>query len=139
MFGNQNSWEVSAAKKDFECYTLLGVPSLLGKLKYLEELRSDMDHQYAHWGMERIFGTDQTQRALEEVHVLLSRELLTMRTPDLVKDANVLETRPEVPATILHKFAGLRAPVQLTAAEKAHFEVTVETLRALQDPVHRAA
>jgi hypothetical protein len=140
MFGKRNESEIAAARKDFECYTLMGVPTLVGKLAYLDELRADINHRYRHWGLERQFGTDHVEAALGAVHSLLAREFLSTRLRSLAEDAEALAKREDlaerqrlVVDRVLH------APDGMSAAEEAHFALTVETLKLLRESRCRSA
>ncbi len=140
MFGNRNESEIRAARRDFECYTLMGVPTLIGKLAYLDELRTDAAERYEHWGLERRFGVAPVHHALEDVHNLLARELLSSRLHDLAQDLTSLPLRQEVPER--HRTplgVDLKTPSQLSPVERGHFQLTLDTLRLLDRAAARPA
>jgi hypothetical protein len=140
MFGNRNESEISAARRDFECYTLMGVPTLIGKLAYLDELRADAAERYEHWGLERRFGLAPVHHALEDVHSLLARELLSCRLHGLLQDLTSLPLRDEVPERQRSPLRdGLKAPSRLSHAESTHFQLTLDTLRSLDRAAVRPA
>lgn len=140
MFGNRNESDIAAARKDFECYTLMGVPTLIGKLAYLDELRADISHRYRHWGLERQFGTGHVEEALGAVHSLLAREYLSTRLRGLAEDVEALKKREELPESQRLLFNRvLQAPDGMSAAERAHFALTVETLKLLQERARQTA
>src|SRR5262249_45828386 len=71
--------------EDFD-RTLAAIPGGLQKLKYLAELRHDGDH-HRHWGMERIYGIEESEKVMELAHSALLQHVLQTPLRVLVSDA----------------------------------------------------
>jgi hypothetical protein len=122
-----------AIKDDFSRRTLANVPGVLGKLGYVAELRQN--GRYAHWGLERIYGEEGTQRAIAEVHRGLFLQVL--RTPlrrlleDVTRSAAAQSTDVrQYLATVLRDPSSL-VPVNLGGGSEAHFNSVVAALWSL--------
>ena len=76
---------LKSALQDVKETTLAAVSGLLGKLAYLASLRR-AHGRYEHWGMEVIYGTESSARALKAAHVEVLAGVLRTPLPSLVED-----------------------------------------------------
>jgi len=122
-----------AIKDDFVERSLANVPGVLGKLNYVAELREG--DKYVHWGLERTYGEDITQRTLSDVHRTLFLQVLRTPMRRLLEDvgqaaaaknsgvAQYLEEVLREPVTLL--------PANLGGGSAAHFNSIVAALWSL--------
>ena len=102
-----------AIKDDFIERTLAQVPGVLGKLRYVAELRAD--GRYVHWGLERIYGEEGMQRTVGEVHRNLFLQVLRTPLRQLLEDAT-------------------RSAAAQNSDAQAYLQVILEDPRALVPP-----
>lgn len=122
-----------AIKDDFLERTLSRVPGVLGKLGYMGALIED--GRYVHWGLERVYGGEGTQRAVAEVHRGLFLQVLRTPLRQLLEDArrSAAAERSEVRRyleKILRHPEGM-VPQQMGGGSLAHFNSVVAALLSL--------
>ena len=88
LFGIRNKMTLKSALQDVKDTTLAAVSGLLGQLAYLASLRHK-EGKYQHWGMENVYGTEASERALKTVHADVLKGVLRMPLPLLEKDLQV--------------------------------------------------
>jgi len=120
-------------KDDFLQRTLANVPGVLGKLTYISELREN--NRYVHWGLERIYGEEATQRASREVHRALFLQVLRTPLRQLVEDlAPSAAGRQVEPRAFLESLVrnskSLLAP-EIGGGSVAHFNSIIAALSLL--------
>jgi hypothetical protein len=122
-----------AIKDDFLDRTLVNVPGLLGKLEYVAGLREE--GRYVHWGLERIYGEEITQRTMSEVHRALFLQVLRTPLRRLLEDVSRAAV---VQQFEIKDYLGkvLREPPRLVPANlgggsATHFNSVVEALWSL--------
>jgi len=122
-----------AIKDDFLQRSLARVPGLFGKLGYVAELRAD--GRYVHWGLERVYGEESSQRVVAEVHRGLFLQVLRMPLRRLLEDATQAAAAQR---TDVRKYleAILRDPQSLIppnlgGGSVAHFNSVVAALLSL--------
>jgi hypothetical protein len=122
-----------STKDDFLERTLSSIPGLLGKLEYMSALREN--GRYNHWGLERIYGEEATQRALSEVHRSLFVQMLRMPLRNLIEDlaCSVATDRSEMKIYLesLKQQPRLLLPPDLGGGSMSHFNSVVGALLAL--------
>jgi hypothetical protein len=118
--------------------TLSKIPTVFGQLGYLAALRDPDSGVYRHYGMEAIFGRDESRRALAESHERVFREWLKLSLSK--KNADLLEyldgLRDPKPTVLRHwaRSGTHRSYVPASARESERqlffqeFEVLLETL-----------
>jgi len=122
-----------AIKDDFVERSLANVPGILGRLCYVAELREG--DKYVHWGLERTYGEEITQRTLSDLHRTLFLQALRTPLRRLLEDVNrgaavnsekvedYLETLLRDPASLV--------PANLGGGSAAHFNSIVAALWSL--------
>ncbi len=70
-------WDRSASADLFR-HTLARIPSLFGRLMYLNSLRDPNSGVYRHYGLATAFGRDQSMQALESSHAKTFREWIKL-------------------------------------------------------------
>ena len=119
---------------DFVHTTLRAVPGLLGKLRYVAELRGE-DGRYAHWGLARVYGEPAAQRALAEAHLALFLQVLRAPLRELLEDIlQMAAANGEKPAVCTQNLqASLPAllPPELGGGSARHFSSVLEGLSSL--------
>ena len=120
-------------KDDFLQRTLANVPGVLGKLGYVAGLRED--GRYVHWGLERIYGEEGTQRAVGEVHRGLFLKILRTPLRRLLDDAtrSAALQRSDIRAYLSAVLCdpGSLVPANLGGGSEAHFNSVVAALWSL--------
>ena len=120
---------LTSALEDFMTRTLAAIPGALRRLEYCSKHR-DEKGQYQHWGLHKVFGELQAQRAMAEGHQQMFLE--TLRTPL----AAMLEDAANAGLT-LAQLQGLRArsndlmPTDLGGGSALHFRTVLDALGAL--------
>ena len=76
---------LKSALQDVKETTLAAVSGLLGKLAYLASLRRGKG-SYEHWGMEAVYGTESSERALRTAHAEVISGVLRAPLPVLEQD-----------------------------------------------------
>lgn len=87
LFGIRNKMTLKSALQDVKETTLSAVEGLLGKLAYLASLRQRQG-RYQHWGMEAVYGSETSERALRTAHSEVLRSVLRTRLSSLEKELN---------------------------------------------------
>ena len=122
-----------AIKDDFLDRSLARIPGLLGKLDYVAQLR--VEGRYVHWGLERIYGEETTQRTLAEVHRNLFLQIL--RTPlrrlleDVTRSAGAQRLEVKQYLEIVLREPRSLVPGSLGGGSEAHFNSVVLALWSL--------
>jgi hypothetical protein len=89
-----------SALEDFRETTLEAISGCLRRLDYLSGLRDrTRREQYEHWGLSRIHGDFQSQRALTEAHQSLVSEVLSTPIPKLLEEAQQSSAVAGIPPT----------------------------------------
>jgi len=88
VFGIRNKMTLKSALQDVKDTTLSAVSGLLGKLAYLASLRHKQG-SYQHWGMENVYGSEASDRALKAVHADILKGVLRTPLPRLEEDLEV--------------------------------------------------
>jgi hypothetical protein len=76
---------LKSALQDLRETTLAAVSGLLGKLAYLASLRRAQG-RYEHWGMQAVYGTESSERALKAAHAEVAAGVLRTPLPRLLED-----------------------------------------------------
>lgn len=116
---------LASAQDDFQQRTLGALPGLWAKLRYLAGLRGPAG-AYRHWGMERTFGTETTQRVVAAAHSELFVQLLRTPLRQLRR-----EFPEEDPASAEMLDWSLYLPADLEGGSVEHFKSVVSALTAL--------
>lgn len=113
------------ALDDFVNETLAQIPSRLGKLRFIAEMRNH--GRYEHWGMSRTYGDDIAQRAMAEAHADVFEKALTTPVPTLAEeDANPgQESKP----LLMYLEDGL--PSDLRGSTQRHFKWILRVVELL--------
>jgi len=104
------------ALEDFVNETLAQLPSSLGKLRFISEMRKD--NRYEHWGLSKTYGEEAAQQAIAEAHADTFEHTLTTPVPTLAEEAHTTDTEPPVP--FLNPDAVL--PSDLRGGTERHFK-----------------
>ena len=71
------------AKQDFADNTLASLAGPFARLAYLASLRDFARDEYAHWGMENIYGAEAANTALAQLHREVFREVSALPLGEL--------------------------------------------------------
>lgn len=125
---------VSSPLEDFSENTLAAIPGVLGKLRYLANLRED-GGEYHHWGMERRHGRSAASHAIADSHAEIFSLILRTPISELWAEVNQLAAkRGSTPQELaLEMFQEVRAmtPRDLRGGGKRHFSLVLRVLSAL--------
>jgi hypothetical protein len=107
---------------------------MLARLEYVASLK--IEGRYGHWGLTRVHGDGEAQRALTEAHKLLLDTILQMPLPLLVEDsrsASAAEGRetPVYLKDLLEKETRLLPASNISRATTLHFSSVLCALSAL--------
>ena len=131
--------KLRSALEDFESATLGSVPGLLGKLSYTGSLH-DGSGKYQHWGLERVYGSDNAQHALKAAHRALVSRILKTPLQVLLEDLSASCTDQE--RTELEFLCSLNEertlPKAVSSAAPAHLRSVLHALSALIETRHVA-
>jgi hypothetical protein len=128
---------LKSALEDFEANTLRAVPGLLGRVSYVGGLQAGGEGtdkgKYEHWGLARVYGEDQAQRAIRASHLALLAEVLKKPLVLLLQDipascSNQHLTEREFLATLSQANS---LPKPLSASSRAHLRSVLSALSAL--------
>ena len=90
---------LKSALRDLKETTLGAVSGLLGKLAYLASLRREHGG-YEHWGMESVYGSESSQRALKTAHSEMLNGVLRAPLPSLLEDLEESRNRSGLSARL---------------------------------------
>lgn len=125
---------ISSPFEDFSGTTLAAIPGVLGKLRYLAELRED-DGEYHHWGMERRHGKTAANDAIAGSHSEIFGEILRTPLEGLWMEACELASRQSCTPTQLAqemlRIVQRMTPRDLRGGGKRHFSLVLRVLSAL--------
>ena len=76
---------IFSAIEDLIGRTLAAIPGWFGKLQYLAALRTPQG-RYSHWGLNRVHGEDEMQKAASEAHRHVISQVLQTPLRDLEAD-----------------------------------------------------
>jgi hypothetical protein len=88
-----------SALEDLQQSTLKAISGTLRKLEYLSRLR-EKEGDYAHWGLERVYGDLAAKRALTQAHRSVLAKVLATPIRHLVEDAEQSSNTAEEPPAI---------------------------------------
>jgi hypothetical protein len=138
-----------SALEDFRETTLDAIVGCLRRLDYLSGLRDRADQEeYEHWGLARIHGELQSQKALGEAHRSLVSEVLSTPIPALLEDAHRSSGVAGIPsATYLDRLrerGGALLPSTPGAGSARHLNSVLNALSGLvknrkPDAIRRAS
>lgn len=125
---------LTSAAEDFEGRTLRAVPGLLGKLRYVVTLLNENIGEYSHWGLQRVHGSYNAQKAMRASHGALVSRILKTPLQDLAADlqhsaANAQMTDYELLSGLGIADGGI--PDDKYKASAKHFSSVLHTLFAL--------
>jgi hypothetical protein len=125
--------------EDFEANTLAAVPGLLGKLSYLGTLH-DGNGAYGHWGLDKVYGTDAAQAAINTSHRTLLSRILKTPLPLLLDDVRDSSASHQLPARefLFYLSSSHPLPKSPPHAAQAHFKSVLHVLLALAESRHTA-
>jgi len=75
--------KVEDACRDLNQSTLAGLPDLFSRLVFLSSLRDISSNDYSHWGLENTFGKEAAQKALEDTHLGIFRQVSALPLREL--------------------------------------------------------
>jgi hypothetical protein len=87
---------LKSAFEDLRETTLQAITGCLRKLDYVSGLRHKRE-DYSHWGLGRVYGDPQANKALTQAHRVLVSEVLSTPIRDLVEDVDVSSRVAGVP------------------------------------------
>ena len=76
---------ICKAKEDFTNRTLASLPTLLEKLAYICSLQTS-EGAYQHWGLSRVFGEGQAQKAIGSAHAETAAQLTHTPVREIYKE-----------------------------------------------------
>jgi hypothetical protein len=121
--------------------TLAAFPSVLARLDYMSSLRQS-DGRYSHWGLSRVHGETEAQRALVETHETLTSQVLQMPLRRLMEDAEagcaVQEQQPSAYLQELSTRSSSLLPDDMGGGSTRHFSSVLHALSALARAQQRA-
>ena len=122
-----------SAYDDFVRGTLAALPTAIGRLRYLAELRTAS--AYEHWGMRRVYGAETAQQAMSRAHTAVVLEILRLPIREVMRQVRQEAAReavgaPDYVLRLLDKDAALR-PEKLGGGSARHFTATLSTLSRL--------
>jgi hypothetical protein len=119
---------------DLAVRTLSVFPSVFARLEYLSGLRGS-DGTYAHWGLSRVHGEVQAQRAIAESHEKLILEVLRTPLSRLMEDAEAgcaaQDQQPSVYLQDLSTRSASLLPEDMGGGSTRHFSSVLHALSAL--------
>lgn len=125
---------VSSPLEDFAENTLAAVPGVLGKLRYLTNLR-EAGGDYHHWGMERRHGRDAANHAIADSHAEIFSLILRTPISELWTEINQLAAKrgdtPQELAQEMFREVQAMTPRDLRGGGKRHFNLVLHVLSAL--------
>ena len=111
------------AQADLVERTLDRIPSLLGKITFLSELKRG--GEYSHWGMERLHGRADTASAISAAHTRCVLDFLSKRFLEQSSDCNREAQRLNVPVRdLLSRLRAVQenlAPIDWSGGSPEHF------------------
>ena len=120
----------------------LGVfPSVLARLEYMSGLRQS-DGRYSHWGLSRVHGELEAQKALLESHEILISEVLRTPLRRLMQDAEAgCAAQEQQPSAYLEDLSARSTsllPEDMGGGSTRHFSSVLHALSALARSQQRA-
>jgi hypothetical protein len=79
---------LKSAFEDLRETTLQAISGCLRKLEYVSSLRHKRE-DYVHWGLGRVYGDPQANKALTQAHRTLVSQVLSTPIRELVEDINL--------------------------------------------------
>src|SRR5215510_9828313 len=89
------------------------------------------DAEYSHWGLERIYGTEETQQALKAAHTAALLTVLKTPIPTLTQeifDTTAADRSHELSKMLRSKEAGSLIPVDPGAGLESHLKLVLYVL-----------
>ena len=130
-----------SALEDFEETTLVAISGLFAKLQYLASLH-DGEGNYAHWGMERVHGTEVASRALRSAHVAVLTRVLRAPLQSLLEDVRCSSSTVRMPADefvrSLNQSPRKILPERSMPASQKHLMAVLHALSVLVEKEGRA-
>jgi hypothetical protein len=90
---------LKSAFEDLRETTLQAITGCLRKLDYVSGLRHKTE-DYVHWGLGRVYGDPQANKALTQAHKALVSQLLSTPIRELVEDVDVSSRVAGVPPAV---------------------------------------
>ncbi|MGA9039710.1 MAG: hypothetical protein WB421_04170 [Terriglobales bacterium] len=109
---------LKSAFEDLRETTLQAITGCLRKLDYVSGLRNRRE-DYAHWGLGRVHGDPQANKALTQAHKSLVSQVLSTPIRQLVDDAELSSKMAGVPTGIYVERLRKRGPGLLPSAPGA--------------------
>lgn len=123
-----------SAYEDFVQGTLAALPTAVGRLRYLAELRLE-DGSYHHWGMNRTYGRERAQAAMARAHTAVALDLLRSPMREVMRQVREEAGRKGVnPADYVARLLDLRSellPGKLGGGSVRHLNAVLETVSKL--------
>jgi hypothetical protein len=120
--------------EDFEANTLAAVPGLLGKLSYLAALHNG-NGAYGHWGLDKVYGPDASQAAINTLHRAVLSKILKTPLPVLIEDVSSSSAGHQIAAReFLRSLSSSHSlPKSPPPAAQVHFRSVLHALLALAE------
>lgn len=113
-------------EEDFQTRSVERLTGCFERLRYVSNLRSELDLGYSHWGMEHTHGIAATRRALAAAHSIIWIALMRQKVRDLAQrsaECSESETLRNDPRVI---------PADTSGTTPLHFTYLCEVLTCLQ-------
>ena len=125
--------------EDFEANTLAAVPGLLGKLSYLAALH-DGNGAYGHWGLDKVYGPDASQAAINTVHRAVLSKILKTPMSVLLEDVRNSSASHQVAVRefLFSLSSSHSLPKSPPPAAQVHLKSVLHALLALAESRHTA-
>jgi hypothetical protein len=121
---------LKSAFEDFESSTLCAIAGVLGRFSYVGRLHVGKGN-YRHWGLAKIHGEDQAQRAIRSSHRLLLTAILRKPLASLLADLSESCAKGELTRTELLASLNCPSPAPSSPATGAHLKSALNALVAL--------
>lgn len=123
-----------SASEDLAARTLKHVDGTLRRLLYLVTLR-DLDGNYHHWGMARVFGDEASIRAAQEAHKEVLNEVLRKPLHELWGELETTDgSGGRAPKSVIEKLTALGrmvVPPGCSEAAECHLRSVLHALNEL--------
>ena len=125
---------LKSAFEDLRETTLQAITGSLRKLDYVSGLRHKTE-AYVHWGLERVYGDPQANKALTQAHKSLVSQVLSTPIRELVEDVDLSSRVAGVPPAVylerLRKRGGNLLPSAPGAGSTRHLNSVLCALSGL--------
>jgi hypothetical protein len=88
---------LKSAFEDLRETTLQAITGCWRKLDYVSGLRHKSSEDYVHWGLGRVYGDPQADKALSQAHKLLVSQVLSTPIRELMEDVDLSSRVAGVP------------------------------------------